>query len=186
MSYRSSRRVMFALFDREEDVLGAVRALRAEGHRIADIHAPYAVHGLERAAGLPPSRIGWVCAVAGFSGAGFMLWFQSWTSAVSWAVNVGGKPFNSVPAFIPVTFEAAVLLGGLATVAAFLVRSRLYPGRQPARNLPRLTDDRFLVVIEEPDAAFDPGKVRALCTSFRAVSVEETNEEIPETTEVNR
>jgi ActD protein len=182
VKHRSSRRLLYALFEREEDVLGAVRALRKEGHRIADVHAPYAVHGLDRAAGLPPSRIGWVCAVAGFLGAGAMLWFQRWTSAVSWAINVGGKPFNSVPAFVPVTFEVAVLLGGLSTVAAFLIRSRLYPGRQPARNLPRLSDDRFLVVVDEPDASFDPARVGALCRSFGAVSVEEALEELPEET----
>lgn len=175
----SSRRVFLATFGREEDVLGAVRALRGEGHAIADVHAPYAVHGLERAAGLPPSRLGWVCAVAGFLGAGSILWFQHWVSAIAWPLNVGGKPFSSVPAFIPVVFEVGVLLAGLSTVAAFLVRSRLHPGKKPFRQAAGVTDDRFLVVVEEPDASFEPAKVRDLCVRFNVLEVGETWEERP-------
>lgn len=170
----SNRRVFLATFGNEEDVLGAVRALRSEGYSIADVHCPYAVHGLERAAGLPPSRLGWVCAVAGFLGAGSILWFQHWVSAVDWPLNVGGKPFDSVPAFIPVVFEVGVLLAGLSTVAAFLFRSRLYPGKLPARPAAGVTDDRFLVVVDETDASFEPAKVRELCDAFGVLKVEES------------
>src|SRR5581483_7498493 len=114
----------------EAELARAVRDLKRNGYDIEDVRTPYAVHGLEKVAGIPPSRLGWACALGGFSGAALILLFASWTSASSWALDVGRKPFNSIPAFIPVTFEVGVLLGAFATVRAFFVRSRLWPGRR--------------------------------------------------------
>jgi hypothetical protein len=133
-------------FEDEEQALAATRAARAAGFAIADVFTPYAVHGLDEAMGLPPSRLPWVCFVAGLAGGGFALGFQIWVSAVSWPLNVGGKPFASIPAFIPITFELTVLSAALSTALALLVRAKLYPGRR-AVTLPRVTDDRFALVL---------------------------------------
>lgn len=170
---KRTRRVLVALFDHEDRVREALPALRERGYRIEDVYAPYAVHGLERAAGLAPSRLGWVCGAAGLAGAGLMFWFQVWVSAADWAINVGGKPFASLPAFVPVAFEAGVLVAGLTTVAALFAVSRLWPGKRAALVDPRVTDDRFAVVVEEPDAAFDPEEVRSLLAAHGAVWAEE-------------
>jgi len=168
-----SRRLLYASFVGEAEVLAAVAALRAGGHSIDEIYAPYALHGLDRAAGLRRSRLGWVCAAAGFLGAGGMAWFQSWTSATSWPLNVGGKPFFSWPAFVPVTFEGGVLAAGLATVAAFLLRSRLYPGRAPSPLPAGATDDRFVVAVVARDATFDAQALARLCLEHGAVETVE-------------
>jgi len=186
-----SRRVMTAVFDREELVLGALRALRAPSgdagsaprrpggpYTIRDVYAPYMVHGLEKAAGLAPSRLGWVCGVAGLLGAAGMLWFETWVSAADWPINVGGKPFASLPAFVPPAFEAGVLVAGLTVVVALLAVSRLWPGRRPRLVHPRVTDDRFVVVIEETDAAFDPEEARRLLDACGAVEIEERVDEL--------
>lgn len=168
-----SQRLMLGFFEREKDILGATRAVRNAGFRIADIYTPYAVHGLDKAMGLSPSRLPWVCFLLGVVGAGLKVWFEFWTTAVDWPVNVGGKPWNSLPAFVPVTFEVMVLFAGLSTVAAFLFVSRLWPGKKARLADPAVTDHRFVLVIEETDAAFDPDKVRALLGSFQATRVEE-------------
>jgi Protein of unknown function (DUF3341) len=139
---------VIAYFGDEAALLRATRALRAAGIAIEDAYTPYAVHGLDEAMGLPRSRLTWVCFAAGVFGASCALGFQLWTSVVSWPLNVGGKPFASVPAFIPVTFEFTVLCAALVSVAAFFIRSRLYPGRAAA-PLPRVTDDRFALVLSE-------------------------------------
>lgn len=170
---RPTRRMLMSVFGREEDAVSAVRTLREHGYVPDAIHAPWASHALLEAAGLPHSRLGWVCAAAGFLAAGLTLLFEIWTSSSSWPLNVGGKPFNSLPAFVPPVFEAGVLFAGLATVAAFFVRSRLYPGRRPALPRPAVTDDEFVLLLEEKDAAFDPAEVRALCRSCGALAVEE-------------
>ncbi len=72
--------------------------------------------------------------------------------------NVGGKPFASVPAFIPVTFELTVLSAALTTACCFFFRSRLYPGRSAA-PLPRVTDDRFVLIVADSEAARPPARL---------------------------
>lgn len=172
-------RVHEAVFEREHELLQAVSTLRARGVPMRDIYCPYPVHGLAELVGLRPSRLPWVAAVAGFGGAAAILLFQIWTSAVDWPLNVGGKPFNSLPAFIPATFEIGVLLAGLTIVAAFLAVSRLYPGKRAEPLRAGVTDDRFVVVIEERDGRFAPGEIRRLADSLGAVKVEDYLEAAP-------
>jgi len=141
-------------FDDERPLLAAARAARdarADGVEIVDAFVPYAVHGLDEAMGLRRSRLTWVCFLAGLAGGSLALGFELWTSVVSWPLNVGGKPFASVPAFIPVTFELTVLTAALVSAFTFLARSRLFPGKVRAA-LPRVTDDRFALVLA-PDGA---------------------------------
>lgn len=168
-----SRRVLLAAFRDEGDLLGAVRAVRSCGGTIVDVFSPYAVHGLDDALGWRPSRLTWACGLCGAAGALFMLWYQFWTSAVSWPLNVGGKPFNSLPAFVPVIFEAMVLCGAVGTVLAFFVVSRLGPGKRARLIRPRITDDRFALVVEQTDATFDVKRISALLEEHRAEQIEE-------------
>jgi hypothetical protein len=141
-----------ATFADEATLLRATTAVRRAGIEIADAFTPYPVHGLEEAMGLRRSRLTWVCFAAGLTGAATAMLFQLWTSAVSWPLNVGGKPFASIPAFIPVTFELTVLSAALTSAFVFFFRSRLYPGR-PASPPPRVTDDRFVLVVADSEAA---------------------------------
>jgi len=168
---------MIGIFDDEGDILRASRAARERGYSILDVYAPYAVHGLDKAMGLEPSRLPWVCFLLGLSGAAAKVWFEYWTSATDWPINVGGKPWNSLPAFVPITFEVMVLFAGISTVLAFFMVSRLFPGR-PARALYEgVTNDRFALVLEETDAAFDVDRVERFLREHRATHVEERVEE---------
>lgn len=168
-----SKRMFIGYFTREEDILAATTAAREQRYHIEDVYTPYAVHGLDRALALKPSRLPIVCLAFGLFGAAAKLGFQIWTSAWSWPVNVGGKPLASVPAFVPVTFEITVLFAGLATVGAFFLVSGLRPGRKPVVQYEGVTDDRFALVILEHDASFDPAKATALCERFNATKCEE-------------
>ncbi len=134
----------------DEQVKRAVRELKSAGYDVSDVRTPYPIHGLDKVADIPPSRLGWACAIGAFSGAALSLLFQSWTSVSAWALDVGGKPFNSIPAFIPVTFEVGVLLGAFATVLAFFFRSRLWPGRRG-----ETIGDRFTIIVRAHNGAFE-------------------------------
>lgn len=171
-----SRRLLIGIYDSERDILAAARAARREGMRIVDVFAPYAVHGLDRAMGLEPSRLPWVCFALGLFGAAFKVWFEYWTTAFNWPINVGGKPWNSLPAFVPITFEVMVLFAGVSTVIAFLFVSRLWPGRKGRLIFPGTTDDRFALVVEET-AYFNAPNLRQFFEDSRAVHVEERVEE---------
>ncbi|MBC8353594.1 MAG: DUF3341 domain-containing protein [Planctomycetes bacterium] len=168
-----SDRVLLATFEHEDDLLAATDAVRRSGFKIVDAFTPYAVHGLERAMGLRPSRLTWVCFLCGMIGVLGMLWFEHWSTSIDWKLDVGGKPWNSLPSDVPVAFEAAVLLAGFGSVFALLAVSRLFPGKQPQIINPRVTDDRFLLVIDEADAGFDTAAVRKMLQEFHALAVEE-------------
>ena len=163
---------LVAVFEREDDLLHAAAAARKEGLRIVDAFTPHAIHGLDRVMGFRPSRLTWVCFVLGLLGAGSILLFQYWASAVSWPINVGGKPWNSLPAFIPVTFEVMVFCAGVGTVVAFIWSSGLRPGRRSALSDLRVTDDRFALAIGET-AGVDRAFVEKLLSQFHPVTVEE-------------
>ena len=170
-----TKRQLMGVFPDEDTVFGALVALRRAGFEIAEVFAPYAVHGLDRAAGLRRSRIGFVTVTAAALGSISFYLFQDWVSAMNWPLNIGGKPYSSAPAWIPVVFEVGVLAAGLATVLALFVRSGLYPGKKPDLVDPRVTDDRFAVMLDLPDAGFDMGEARRICMLHGAESVEEVS-----------
>jgi hypothetical protein len=168
-----TRRVLIGDFTTEEDVLGAARAARDHGFRIADAYTPYPVHGLDRAMGLRPSRLPWAWFLYGLVGVAFALSSQYWAMARSWPINVGGKPWNSLPAYVPVTFEVMVLLAGLGGVLTFLLRCRLLPGKKATPLFRGVTDDAFVLVLEHPAGAGEESAARQLLRDFRAVRVAE-------------
>jgi hypothetical protein len=101
---------------------------------------------------------------------------QEWTSVVSWPLNVGGRPLNSFPAFVPVIFEMAVLTAGVGTVLTFLVARRLLPGRRAEVPHARATDDRFVLELNE-GRSLDSQSAARLFREHHAVAVEECQTE---------
>jgi ActD protein len=168
-----SARVLVSIFQNEGDVLKATAAARNAGLDIIDVYTPYAVHGLDRAMGLPPSRLPWVTFLLGLTGAVTMSVFQYWASAVSWPINVGGKPWHSWPAFAPVIFEVTVLMGGVGTVAFFIFWSGLRPGNESPVGDLRVTDDRFALVLAETGPGANRSTVESLLKTYHPVATEE-------------
>jgi len=168
-----SKRLFVGVFDNEDDTLAAIRASRRHGFKVVDVYAPYAVHGVEEAMGLSPSRLPWLVFAVGLLGAILKVWFEFWTTAVDWPVNVGGKPFNSLPAFVPVTFEVMVLFAALGAVFSFFVVCRLFPGKRAVLPVAGVTDNRFAIVLEQTDSTFEAPAVRKLFEKLHAVHVEE-------------
>jgi hypothetical protein len=100
-------------------------------------------------------------------------WFQYWASAVDWPINVGGKPWHSWPAFLPVIFEVMVLFAGVGTVLFFIGWAGLRPGRPSEVSGLRVTDDRFALAIRASGERFDRVAVDALLAPFHPVHIEE-------------
>ncbi len=170
-------RRLHAVFQQEEEIVSVTQACRDRGYEIIDVFTPYPVHGLDRAMGLKPSRIPFACFAFGILGASLMFFFQVWSSAVDWPANIGGKPLNSAPAFVPVTFETAVLLAGLGTIFVLLARSRLFPSKRPVIQDRRLTDDHFLLAIRQTDADLHPDMAKELFLEHGAIEVHEIQQE---------
>ena len=168
-----SRRLLVSVFGSEHDIVGATNSAREQGYEIVDTYTPFAVHGLDTAQGVKPTRLAFICFGLGLTGALAKLGFQIWTSAWDWPVNVGGKPLISIPAFVPVTFEVMVLFAGVGTVLAFLIRSQLFPGKKPKVVYECATNDKFILVMAQNDAAFDVKNVKEMFRPFSLLHMEE-------------
>src|SRR5438445_7404662 len=142
---------LVATFSDAETLMRAVQAVRAEGFRIYDIYAPYPIHEMDRAMDIRRSRLPWVTLLAGILGLTFAIGLQFYAAVLDWPLNVGGKPDNSTLAFIPISFEIPVLLGGLTTVAALFFRTRLYPGKREQLMAERVTNDTFALALRRRD-----------------------------------
>jgi hypothetical protein len=164
--------VLVATFETENDLLAAVSAVRERECAIVEAYTPYVVHGLDEAMGLRRSRLSWACFFCGLAGAVLALWIQFWSTQTSWPLNVGGQPWNSLPAFVPVTFESMVLFAGLGVVLAWLLRCRLYPGKPAEALVAGSTDNRFVLLLA-PASAEAQMEIRQLLLDLRAVSCEE-------------
>jgi len=180
-----TQRQLVAVFDDDHQVLAATREARARGFHIVDVYTPFAVHGMDEAMGLKPSRLTWVCFVCGALGLSAALWFQSWTSAVSWPLNVGGKPLDSLPAWIPIAFEITVLFAALGSVLALMIRSRFWPGKCAVEPAAGIMDDRFALVVELHGALPDEEAFRALGREYGALEVGNVGEMGGRTCEVS-
>src|SRR5437763_113640 len=102
MSAPIGRNSLIASLAAEREHHAAVAAVRKRGWPIVEVSTPYAVHGLARALGLPRCWLSASCFLCGLFGLAAALGFQFWSTAWSWPLNVGGQPWNSLPAFVPV------------------------------------------------------------------------------------
>ena len=95
---------------------------------------------------------------------------------MNWALNVGGKPFNSVPAFVPITFELTILLAAFGAFFGMLAMNGLPKPYHSIFNTPgfeRASQDRFFLAIESRDGKFHPDETRAFLQDQRPVAVSE-------------
>jgi hypothetical protein len=154
---------LLAEFDNPQALLEAVRQTHAAGYRHLDAYSPFPVEGLADALGFRRTRMPLVIFVGGLTGclAGYLM--QYWCNAVDYPINVGGRPLNSWPMFLPVTFELTVLFAALAGVFGLLALCGLPMPYHPLFNVPDFagaTRDRFFLCIEQADPLFDPGATR--------------------------
>ncbi len=151
---------LMTMFDNPDDLLAAAHKTYAAGYRKMDAYSPFPIHGLAEAVGYRRRLLPWVVLGGGVFGciAGFSL--QYWVSVIALPMNVGGKPLNSWPAFLPVTFETTVLCAALSAVLGMLALNGLPRPHHPVFNQPRFamaTRNRFFLCIESADPLFERG-----------------------------
>ena len=167
---------LIAEFAETTAVVHAAEQAYAKGYRRMDAYTPFAVHGLAEAIGFTKTRVPLIALIGGISGGlgGFML--QYWVSTVAYPLNVGGRPFNSWPAFIPVTFECTILVAAFAAVLGMLALNGLPRPHHPVFNAPDFalaSQDRFFLCIESDDPKFYETETRRFLESLRPEQVSE-------------
>lgn len=167
---------VLARYENPAELYHACERVRDEGYQSWDACTPFPVHGLEKAMGVPPSKLPWFVLAIGLAGSAFMLWFQVYAMGDLYPYIVGGKPLFSIPAFVPVWYEITVLSACLTAFFGNWILNGLPRPNHPAFNskaFERVTDDKFFIMIEASDSKFDRERTKALLQSTGASLVEE-------------
>lgn len=154
----------------EHKLVKAAAKARQSGFTKFEAISPFPIHGIDEAMGIPFSFIPWVTFIFGLSGFAFGTWFTWWASAVDWALVIGGKPFWSLPAFVPIMFELTILFGALSSVAALIFVCGL-PKVDPPVIDPALTSHKFAIFVPEDDPRFNVAQIESMFKEMGAVEV---------------
>jgi len=170
---------LLAEFPSPQTIFTACESVRDEGYRHWDAHTPFPVHNLDKAMGVPASKVPWIVLAMALFGmvAGFTL--QWWTTAVDYPIMIAGKPFVAWPAWVPVTFELTILFGAFGAVFGMFGLNRLPTLHHPIFNSDRFeaaSDDKFFISIEARDPLYDAKKTKKLLQKLGATHVEEIAE----------
>lgn len=163
-------------FATPEELIHAAKKVREAGYRRLDAYAPFPVEGLSEALGLKRNMVPSLTLLGGLLGGVGGFFFQYWAAAITYPMNIGGRPLNSWPAFIPVTFELTVLGAALSAVFGMLALNKLPQPHHPVFNVERFshaTTDRFFLCIEARDPKFHLAETASLLQSLHAHHVNE-------------
>jgi hypothetical protein len=144
----SVKKFVVATFDDENVLFPAVKNVRKAGLKIHDVYTPFPIHGLDHAMGLRETSLHTAGFIYGITGTTVAVSFMSWVFMRDWPINFGGKPYFSLPAFIPITFELTVLFAAVGMVLTFCYLCNLAPFVKKHHFHLRATDDLFVMAIE--------------------------------------
>lgn len=167
---------LMAEFENVNDAIVAARRTYAAGYRKLDAYSPFPVEELSEAIGFHKNGVALICLIGGLLGGTAAFTLQWWINNVSYPLNIGGRPLNSWPSFIIVTFEMTILFSGLSAVFGMLALNGLPMPYHPVFNVPRfeqVTRDKFFIVIFSSDKNYDAIGTRQFLEGLGATMVAE-------------
>ena len=179
-----------AEYDTPNAIAKAAMKVRDAGYQKWDCHTPYALHGMDEAMGLKPTKIGFISFFFGMAGVATAVLMMKYMNAwdfnfldMGWGypIVVGGKPPGSFPWMVPIMFELGVLFAGLATLFGLLGIIKLPRHNHPVFESERFeaaTDDKFFISIEAEDQKFDLDRTKALLESTNPTYLELIEQEV--------
>ena len=179
-SQKSVVRGLLAEYDSVDLLKAAATRVRDAGYKKIDAFAPFPVHGLDACLGIKPTALPWISLTCGICGCLAGLSMEIWMNAYSYEYIISGKPFISLPAFIPVSYELTILLASFGAFFGMLALNVLPRFSNPLFTNPRFdraTDDRFFLMIDSADSRFQDAGVRALLGDTNALDLSEIVED---------
>lgn len=144
----TEKNILYGVYDDEEILMEAVKEAKEDHREIWDVFSPFPIHGLDPLLGLSESRLHIAGFIYGAIGTLTAFLFMTWVFTRDWPMIFGGKPYWSVPSFIPITFELTVLFAAVGMVISFYIVN----GQGPGVNNPilddRITDDKFIIAFD--------------------------------------
>ncbi|MEM8909285.1 MAG: DUF3341 domain-containing protein, partial [Bacteroidota bacterium] len=159
-----------------QELIAAVRQANKDHLDIMDVFSPFPVHGLDPILGLKESRLHQAGFVYGAIGTCTAFLFMTWVFTRDWPIIFGGKPYWSVPSFIPITFELTVLFASIGMVVSFYTVCGMAPGVTNPVLDDRITDDKFCIAFQTNDYSDD--QISNLKSFFSGTGASEVNSKI--------
>jgi Protein of unknown function (DUF3341) len=170
---------LMAEFDTPSELVDAAREVRDAGYTKTDAFSPFPLHEIDEALGIKRSILPWLVFGGGLTGlmTGFAL--QIFVHYVDYPIIVGGRPFISIPSFIPPAYELTILFAGFAAVFGMLFLNGLPQPYHPVFNVPRFalaSREKFFLLIEKKDPNFDYEKTKSFMQGLNAQEVFDVEE----------
>jgi hypothetical protein len=167
-------------FATPKQLLAAAKKAREAGYKHVDAYTPFPIEGLAHAIGFRWTAVPLITLIGGLGGGMTGFGLQYWASAITYPLNIGGRPLNSWPAFIPVTFELTVLGASIFAVVGMLALNKLPQPYHPVFNVERFAQastDKFFLCIEAHDPKFNLAETSRFLQSLGAQHVTEVKDE---------
>ena len=167
---------LMAEFDSAESLLAAAHSARKAGYTKMDGYSPFAIEELDEALGFKKSWLPLFVLLGGLTGVAVGYGLQYWISVIDYPVLVGGKPYHSWPAFIPVTYELMILFASFAAVISMFALNGLPMPYHPVFNVDRFSmasNDRFFLCIETSDPKFELERTKSFLEQCHPTHISE-------------
>jgi hypothetical protein len=165
---------LLAEFDSATQLVDAANKLREEGYRKTDAFSPFPIHDIDEALGIRRSILPVLVFFGGLTGMCLGLGLQTFVHVIDYPLNVGGRPYLSIPSFIPPAYELTILLAGFTAVFGMLFLNGLPRPYHPVFNVPRFSlasREKFFLLVETEDPNFEYDKTRSFMEGLDAQEV---------------
>jgi hypothetical protein len=167
---------VMAEFSDPGKLIEAADRTRQAGYKVMDAYSPFPIEGLYEAMGKKHTILPMLVLLGGLAGlcAGYGLEF--WVNVIEYPLNIGGRPLNSIPSFIPIGYECTILFASLTAALGMLALNGFPQPYHPVFNVPefvKCSNNGFFLCVESTDPQFDKSKVKAFLQSLGAQGVYE-------------